>query len=284
MRKSRRNSIDQEEYNVGEHQEVEEKKHQEVEEKKHQEIVEDESDENSPKTFDRIRTRLVIFGFLVFLLLELITKKTNINSPSYYAGRFTNFTLDCFISFGNRVYYVFDVISSYCNVKDVAQGIYDLLWPIFFLAMSPYYTFKGFLTAAIDATIQQSWYTIVTGLIIIALILTIAEINTPGVFKPSSWIGQLSTIVIRSYRYFGRFISDLSSFYRILKFEKFIEALIIVCHPIYQIMIAPIVSTLKGYFDEVQKYRYGIIIIFGTGTLVLLAVYGFSYYLYDARK
>jgi hypothetical protein len=226
---------------------------------------------------DKNRTRIVIFGFLATLVVELITQKLNINSPSYYGEYFATVITNLFVSFGNSLYCAFNIISSYCNIKDVAQGLYKLLWLIFIIPMSPYYTFLGIKNAIVSTGIQESVYTMATGLIVLSIVLTLMEINFKGLLKPSSWLEKTRMFVTACYKYFGRFISDLSSYYRILNLEKFIEAFVTLLYPIHQIIIAPIWSTIEGYIAEVKKYRYGVVIIsFGTGTLALLASYGFT--------
>lgn len=227
---------------------------------------------------DDVRTRLVIFGFIGLVVLQLTTKKMDANPPSYYVEQFVTMTTNYFISFGNMMYNIFDIISGYLNIKDFALACHDLLWPLIWLSVSPYYVLKG-LCAAASQEIQESGFIIMTGLIFMMMILTILEINTNGMFKPSFWIDKFKTFITTLYRYFGRFISDLSSVYRVLKLEQFVEALFTLLSPIHQIVAAPIASTFKGYFDEVNKYRYGgVFIIFGTITLISLTLYGCSSY------
>ena len=224
---------------------------------------------------DSARAKVVIMGFVLLLVLELVTKKMGKNPPSYFIGEFTNLVTSFFVEMGDKLFIAFDIIASYCNVKDLAQGFGDLLWLFFKLALAPYRMFEGMAMAISSQGIKDSWHTIVTGFVALAIALTVIEINTSGGFKPSSWIGKASKIVTTTYKYFGRFISDLSSVYRVLKLEKFFDALFTLLWPIYKIVVAPIKSTLNGYFAEVSKHRYGIIIVFGTISLALLAGYGF---------
>jgi len=225
------------------------------------------------------RTKIVIFGFLALLALQLTAKKMNFYPPSHYAGLVSNAAVDTFVATGDKMYYGFDIISGYLNIKDVAFGTQDLLTPVFRFAFSPYYMCKGIIEAAVEVGLKESIFIIMTGLVVLFVALTIMEINTEGSYKPSSWIGRLGSWVTSFYKYFGRFISDLSSFYRVLKLEKFVDALFVLLRPIYRICAAPILSTLMGYLEEVLKYKYGYFIIgFGTVTLALLGGYGYSQY------
>jgi hypothetical protein len=197
-----------------------------------------------------------------------------ISTPSSYAEYITASTIAGFVWFGYNMYYGFDIVSSYCNVKDIAFAVHDLLSPVIQIAIAPHYVTKGLFESAVATGVQESGYIIATGIIVISILLTIMEINTSGEFKPSVWFTKLGRTVTTVYEYFGRFTSDLSSFYRILKLEKFIDAFFKLAYPVRRIIIAPVISTLKGYYTEVSKYRYGVFAVgFGTATLVILGSY-----------
>jgi hypothetical protein len=107
------------------------------------------------------------------------------------------------------------------------------------------------------------------------MLLSISEIHSPDRFKPSKWIDGMSRFITTTYRYFGRFISDLSSFYRILGLEELVSAFIRLMDPIQRICIAPIKSTFCGYFTEVDKYRSKYVILAGTLSIGILVWYGY---------
>ncbi len=233
---------------------------------------------------DKVRAKIVIFSFFALLIVELFTKKMNLLTPSYHIKISTDFVATFFVNLGQYMYYTFDVISSYCSIKDLAKSSYDLLIPLLVLPFSPYETIHGMYIAATIQGINDSFYTIITGMVAIAVLLTIIEINSKEQFKPSSFMVKIKKIIKTSYRYFGCFISDLSSIYRVLKLEQFFEALVTILHPFFQIIIAPIKSTCIGYYKEIEKYRYGHLVIgFGSLTLIFLVSYGYSQHILDDK-
>lgn len=227
---------------------------------------------------DETRTKLVIGIFSLTIACEVIAKKMNYPSPTHYLSTGSTHLIDTFLLIGKYIYIAFNHITTYINVKDIAVAIYDIMLTICKIVFSPYALFVGLYRAAI-VNINESPWVIASGVGCVSLILTVLQINTSSSFKPSNILRTLGTVAMKFYEYFGRFISDISSFYRVLKLNRFMEALHDVLHPIVTIVVTPAASTIHGYVTEINKYKYGKygygsgLIGLGSLTLLALALY-----------
>jgi hypothetical protein len=233
---------------------------------------------------DVVRAKIVVGTFVTALIYEITSKKLKWPQISSLFQIITDAAGNTFVELGNKLFVLCDHITQIINVKDICEAIYKLIYPIFGFVFSPYKICKGLYTSALSSgslvpsEVLRSSYIIGTGLTTIAVTMTIMEIHANRPYKPSHVINKLLGYTKRFYGYFGRFLSDLSSFYRILGLEHFILALGNVLTSVKEIVVTPVTSTLLGYVENIQKYKYGLHVI-GLGTMTLMGMGMYGYYL-----
>lgn len=223
-----------------------------------------------------IRTKLVVGSFFGAVVYDTIAKKFRLMQISTLMRNISNYAVRGFVLLGNKTFQMFGQISQVIKLKDLCESTSNLIYPVFELAFAPYRFAEGLILSA--KNVEGAGYIIVTGVAVSAVVLTLMEINMSEKYKPSNVLMKSGEYIKRGYSYFGRFISDLSSFYRILGFEQFYNALIKVILSFKTILIAPIISTLNGYYNEIKNTnKYGKHVIgLGSLTLFLLGLYGCS--------
>lgn len=239
--------------------------------------IDDKKSERMKKLFsisDDTRRKIVLFGFSGTIIMEIIMKKMEKPTPSFFLSKISNLTMSLFHNSGKIIFDIFDHIAKYISVKDIASAIFNLLRPIYSTVLSPYNMFSGIFDAAFKTS--DSGYTIMTGVIISVVLMTLAEINLDK-YKTSNILHYIKKNVIgKVYSSVGVFVADISSFYQILKLDKFVEKMRDIVKPSLEIIVAPVAKIIDGYKKELSKSKSAHVVIFGTASIIALGYYGYT--------
>lgn len=96
--------------------------------------------------------------------------------------------------------------------------------------------------------------------------------------SPSTLISKISDKLKQIFQYLGKIIAIISSFYARLKLELLWQAISNLFVATAKLMISPFYF-LEGYKDIMLQYKYPIMVIVGTATIIVAIVYGIYYYM-----
>lgn len=227
------------------------------------------------KISEETRMKLVIGSFATLVTYEILAKKRGYITISHVLTHVSEKFIEGFLEVGKALYVISNQISEIINIEDVCTAIYNIFKPIFLLAYSPYNIITGLIKSGSSAGSKNTIIVIATGLVALITTLALTEIHVSEKYKPSKLINQFRRLLSYVYERVGRYFSDLSSFYRVLRLENFIEGVSNVCVPMINVVVTPCSSTIKGYHREIRKYKYGTQVIgFGSLTLIALICYG----------
>lgn len=91
--------------------------------------------------------------------------------------------------------------------------------------------------------------------------------------KPSTFFQFLATYVKNFWYTLGLWFAKLSSFYTYLNLNELYESALDLLSPIFSLIWSPL-QFVRGYFNTALKYKYALLVFFGSVTLVGMMTYG----------
>lgn len=95
---------------------------------------------------------------------------------------------------------------------------------------------------------------------------------------PSTFISKISDKLKELFEYLGKIVALISSFYARLKLELLWQAISNLFVATAKLLISPFYF-LEGYKDIMLQYKYPIMVIVGTATIIGAVSYGIYYYM-----
>lgn len=96
--------------------------------------------------------------------------------------------------------------------------------------------------------------------------------------SPSTLISKISDKLKELFQYLGKIVAFISSFYARLKLELLWQAISNLFVATFKLFISPFYF-LEGYKDIMLQYKYPIMVIVGTATIIGAVSYGIYYYM-----
>lgn len=97
-------------------------------------------------------------------------------------------------------------------------------------------------------------------------------INNHCQFKPSIALKFLSEKSRQLFTYIGIYLAKVSSFYTYLDLSTFYEAIENLANPLITLVFSPLYS-INGYITQSNKYKYPLVVTFGSLTLGFIGLF-----------
>lgn len=95
--------------------------------------------------------------------------------------------------------------------------------------------------------------------------------------RPSILITQFATWCAKQWEWFGSLMADISSFYERLKIELILKSFSDLTESFLKLFASPL-NVIKGYIKTAERYKYPLLIVIGSLTLLGLVFCGYSYW------
>jgi hypothetical protein len=94
--------------------------------------------------------------------------------------------------------------------------------------------------------------------------------------RPSNGLKWVATTAVDAFTRIGRFLAYLSSFYTYIRLGDMVQTMSDLVIPIVKLVISPF-YILYGYGTTLAKYKYPILIVLGSASLIAGSVMGYEY-------
>lgn len=226
------------------------------------------------------------FALIVALYFgELVTKQYELPQPSEYISLAANVIVDGFYYFGNAFADVFSYLQDLfelIHLRIFVDTFLDLFRPIFRLFISPLYFFEGYydglVTYAYPLLIAVSSFLFISAAVVLCEFF-MKRYNEN--YKPSKAILFYAYVSGLVYKFIGKNVAYMSSFYHVLIDLLTLHELFDAAYDVVKACVRVLLTPLKAvteYVNTIKTYRAPTLIGYGTITVVgAFAYYAYTY-------